>query len=59
MCNNFLQQMEIDALEQLINGDVKVQGQISCLMVSELALWFVESSPELLPELSPELLLES
>jgi hypothetical protein len=29
MCNNFLQQMEIDALEQLISEDVKVQGQIS------------------------------
>jgi hypothetical protein len=28
MCNNFLQQMEIDALEQLISEDVKVQGQI-------------------------------
>jgi hypothetical protein len=24
MCNNFLQQMEIDALEQLINEDMKV-----------------------------------
>jgi hypothetical protein len=39
MCNNFLQQMEIDALEQLISEDVKVQGQImrdgfiTCLMV--------------------------
>jgi acyl-coenzyme A thioesterase PaaI-like protein len=38
MCNNFLQQMEIDALEQLISEDVKVQGQIvrdgsrTCLM---------------------------
>jgi hypothetical protein len=30
MCNNFLQQMEIDALEQLISEDVKVQGQIVC-----------------------------
>jgi hypothetical protein len=30
MCNNFLQQMEIDALEQLISEDVKVQGQIAC-----------------------------
>jgi hypothetical protein len=39
MCNNFLQQMEIDALEQLISEDVKVQGQISCVMVSELASW--------------------
>jgi hypothetical protein len=37
MCNNFLQQMEIDALEQLISEDVKVQGQILCVMVSELA----------------------
>jgi hypothetical protein len=27
MCNNFLQQMEIDALEQLIREYVKVQGQ--------------------------------
>jgi hypothetical protein len=39
MCNNILQQMEIDALEQLISEDVKVQGQIvrdgfrTCLMV--------------------------
>jgi hypothetical protein len=39
MCNNFQQQMEIDALEQLISGDVKMQGQIvrdgfrTCLMV--------------------------
>jgi hypothetical protein len=39
MCNNLLQQMEIDALEQLISEDVKVQGQIvrdgfrTCLMV--------------------------
>jgi hypothetical protein len=39
MCNNFLQQMEIDALEQLISEDEKVQGQIvgdgfrTCLMV--------------------------
>jgi hypothetical protein len=39
MCNNFLQQMEIDALEQLLSEDVKVQGQISCVMVSELASW--------------------
>jgi hypothetical protein len=54
MCNNFLQQMEIDALEQLICEDVKVQGQISCVMVSELASWSSESSPELLPESSPE-----
>jgi hypothetical protein len=59
MCNNFLQQMEIDALEQLINEDVKVQGQISCMMVSEFASWSSESSPELLPESSPELLPES
>jgi hypothetical protein len=28
MCSNFLQQIEIDALEQLISEDVKVQGQI-------------------------------
>jgi hypothetical protein len=54
MCNNFLQQMEIDALEQLISEDVKVQGQISCMMVSELASWSLESSSELLPESSPE-----
>jgi hypothetical protein len=59
MCNNFLQQIEIDALEQLIGEDVKVQGQISCMMVSELASWSSESSPELLPESSPELLPES
>jgi hypothetical protein len=59
MCNNFLQQMEIGALEQLISEDVKVQGQISCVMVSELASWSSESSPELLPESSPELLSES
>jgi hypothetical protein len=59
MCNNFLQQMEIDALEQLISEDVKVQGQISCVMVSELASWSSESSSELLPESSPELLPES
>jgi hypothetical protein len=54
MCNNFLQQMEIDALEQLISDDVKVQGQISCVMVSELASWSLESSSELLPESLPE-----
>jgi hypothetical protein len=59
MCNNFLQQMEIDALEQLISEDVKVQGQISCVMVSELASWSSESSPELLSESLPELLPES
>jgi hypothetical protein len=59
MCNNFLQQMEIDALEQLISEDVKVQGQILCVMVSELASWSSESSPELLPESLPELLPES
>jgi hypothetical protein len=29
--------MEIDASEQLISEDVKVQGQISGVMVSELA----------------------
>jgi hypothetical protein len=46
--------MEIDALEQLISEDVKVQGQISYVMVSELASWSSESSPELLPESSPE-----
>jgi hypothetical protein len=39
MCNNFLQQMEIDALEQLNSEDVKVQGQTvrdgfrTCVMV--------------------------
>jgi hypothetical protein len=59
MCNNFLQQMETDALEQLISEDVKVQGQISCVMVLELTSWSSKSSPELLPELSPELLPES
>jgi hypothetical protein len=59
MFDNFLQQMEIDALEQLISEDVKVQGQISCVMVSELASWSSESSPELLPESSSELLSES
>jgi hypothetical protein len=32
--------MEIDALEQLISEDVKVQGQISCVMVSELLMVF-------------------
>jgi hypothetical protein len=58
MYNNFLQQMKLDALEQLISEDVKVQGQISCVMVSELASWFSESSPELLPESSSELLPE-
>jgi hypothetical protein len=58
MCNNFLQQMKIDALEQLISEDVKVQGQISCVMISELASWSSESSPELLSESSPELLSE-
>jgi hypothetical protein len=40
--------MEIDALEQLISEDVKVQGQISCVMVLKLASWSSESSPELL-----------
>jgi hypothetical protein len=59
MCNNFLQQMEIDALEQLISEDVKVQGHISCVMVSELASWYSESSSELLSESSLELLPES
>jgi hypothetical protein len=59
MCNNLLQQMEIDALEHLIIEDVKVQGQISCVMVSELASWSLESSLELLLESSPELLPES
>jgi hypothetical protein len=57
MCNNFLQQMEIDALEKLICEDVNVQGQISSMMVSELASSSSESWPELLPESSPELLL--
>jgi hypothetical protein len=51
--------MEIDALEQLINEYVKVQGQISCVMVSELASRSSESSSELLPKLLPELLPES
>jgi hypothetical protein len=51
--------MEIDALEQLIGEDVKVQGQISCVTVLELASWSSESSPELLSESSPKLLLES
>jgi hypothetical protein len=51
--------MEIDALEQLISEDVKVHGQISCVIVSELASWSSESSPELLLESSQELLLES
>jgi hypothetical protein len=59
MCNNFLQQMEIDALAQLSSEDVKVLGQISCVVVSELASWSSESSLELLPESSPELLPES
>jgi hypothetical protein len=54
MCNNFLQQIEIDALEQLISEDVKVQGQISCVMVSELASWSSESSSELLLESLPK-----
>jgi hypothetical protein len=54
MCNNFLQQMEIDALEQLISEYVKVQGQISCVMVLELASWSSESSQELLSESSEE-----
>jgi hypothetical protein len=58
MYNNFVQQMEIDALEQLISEDVKVQGQISCVMVSEPASWSSELSPELLPKSSPELLPE-
>jgi hypothetical protein len=51
--------MEIDALERFISEDVKVQGQISCVMVSEQASWSSKSSPELLPESSPELLPES
>jgi hypothetical protein len=51
--------MEIDALEQLISEDVKVQGEISCVMVSELASWSLESSLELLLESSPEFLPES
>jgi hypothetical protein len=54
MCNNFLQQIGIDALEQLIIEDVNVQGKISCMMVSELSSCSSESSPELLPESSPE-----
>jgi hypothetical protein len=51
--------MEIDALEQLISEDVKDHGQISCMIVSEHASWSLESSPELLPESPPELLLVS
>jgi hypothetical protein len=51
--------MEIDALEQLISEDAKVQGQISCVMVSEPTSWPSESSLELLLESSPELLPES
>jgi hypothetical protein len=51
--------MEIDALEQFISEDVKVQGQISCVMVSKLSSWSSKSSPELLPELLLELLPES
>jgi hypothetical protein len=51
--------MEIYALEQLISEDVEVQGQISCVMVSELASWSSDSLPKLLQELSPELLPES
>jgi hypothetical protein len=54
MCNNFLQEMEIDALEQLISEYVKVQRQISCVVVSELPSWSLESSSELLPKSSPE-----
>jgi hypothetical protein len=42
--------MEIGALEQLISEDVKVQAQISCVMVLELASCSLEPSPELLPE---------
>jgi hypothetical protein len=44
MCNNFLQQMKIYALEQLISEDVKVQGQIvrdgfrTCLMVFKIVV---------------------
>jgi hypothetical protein len=52
--------MEIDALEQLISEDVKVQGQImcdgfrTCLMVFRIvAKLLPEPSPELLPESSP------
>jgi hypothetical protein len=47
MCNNFLHQMQIDALEQLISEDVKVQGQIvhdgfrTCLMVFRIVARFV------------------
>jgi hypothetical protein len=59
MCNDFLQQMKINTLEQLISEDVMVQGKILCVMVSELVSWSSESSPELLPESSPELLPES
>jgi hypothetical protein len=46
--------MEIDALEQLISEDVMVQGQISCVMASELSSWSLKLSPELLPVSSPE-----
>jgi hypothetical protein len=38
---------------------VKVQGQISCVIISELASWSSESSLELLAESSSELLRES
>jgi hypothetical protein len=47
MCNNFLQQMEIDALEQLISEDVKVEGQImrdgsrTCLLVFRIVIGVV------------------
>jgi hypothetical protein len=47
MCSNFLQQMEIDALEQLISEDVKVQGQIvrdgfkTCLVIFKIIVGVV------------------
>jgi hypothetical protein len=47
MCNNFLQQMKIDALEQLISQNVKVQGKImrdgfrTCLMVFRIIIGVV------------------
>jgi hypothetical protein len=49
--------MEMEALGQLISEDVNKDK--SCMMVSELASWSSDSSPELLLESSPELLPES
>jgi hypothetical protein len=51
--------MEIDALEQLISEDVKVQGQIVHDGFQNLFSWSSESSLELLLESSSELLSES